>query len=114
MIRLRKALTMVMADVLLTSCAGAAGPDADQVIPVDPGNASGFNGGLFEEMIAGMHIRMRVFEFHSFFLSTPVVEKGCGRRGLITVMIRFLFCRFFPARTARMSFSPESGKTEGI
>lgn len=45
--------------------------------------------------IAGTHIRMSVFEFHIFFLSAPEVEKGCGFRGLITVIIRFPLCSFF-------------------
>ena len=37
-------------------------------------------------MIAGTHIRIRVFEFHSFFLSDPETEYGTGFFGLIAVM----------------------------
>ena len=48
MSRLKKTITLMLAGCLLASCAGAAGSEADQVIAVDPGNASAVNGGVFE------------------------------------------------------------------
>ena len=48
MISLRKSLTMMMVGCLLTSCAAAAGQEADLLIAVDPRNVSAVNGGVFE------------------------------------------------------------------
>lgn len=46
--RWRKTLSMMMAGVLMTGCAGTACGEADQVITVDPQRVSEVNGGVFE------------------------------------------------------------------
>ena len=48
MIGLRRYITLMLVGCLLAPCAGAAGYEADQVIVVDPRNASMVNGGVFE------------------------------------------------------------------
>ena len=48
MLKLGKSLAAVMAGILLTSCACAAGEQAEQTVLIDPENVSPVNGGVFE------------------------------------------------------------------